>query len=103
GYQRGFATATTCAGALLAPVIPPSMLFVIFGVLAQVSIGDMFIAGIIPGLMMAFAFICVIALLGWRYNYPPGERLSRQQKLRNIVAAIPSLLVPAIMIGGILG
>ena len=103
GYSRGFATATTCAGALLAPVIPPSMLFVIFGVLAQISIGDMFIAGIVPGLMMAFAFICVIALLGYRYKYPPGERLSRQQKLRNMGAAIPSLLVPIVMIGGILG
>jgi TRAP-type transport system large permease protein len=103
GYSRGFATATTCAGALLAPVIPPSMLFVIFGVLAQISIGDMFIAGIVPGLLMAVAFICVIALLGYRYTYPPGERLSRQQKLHNIGAAIPSLLVPTVMIGGILG
>ena len=103
GYSRGFATATTCAGALLAPVIPPSMLFVIFGVLAQISIGDMFIAGIVPGLLMAVTFICVIALLGYRYKYPPGERLSRKQKLRNIGAAIPSLLVPIVMIGGILG
>ena len=103
GYSRGFATATTCAGALLAPVIPPSMLFVIFGVLAQISIGDMFIAGIVPGLLMAVTFICVIALLGYRYNYPPGERLTSQQKLRNIGAAIPSLLVPIVMIGGILG
>ncbi|WP_243724529.1 MULTISPECIES: TRAP transporter large permease [unclassified Pigmentiphaga] len=103
GFSRGFATATTCAGALMAPIIPPSMLFVIFGVLAQVSIGDMFIAGIIPGLLMGFAFIVVIALLGMRYNYPPGERLSGKQKIRNILAAIPSLLVPAVMIGGILG
>lgn len=103
GYTRGFATATTCAGALLAPVIPPSMMFVIFGVLAEISIGDMFIAGIVPGLLMAVAFICVIALLGYRYKYPPGERLSRQQKLRNIGAAIPSMLVPVVMIGGILG
>jgi TRAP-type C4-dicarboxylate transport system permease large subunit len=54
------------------------MLFVIFGVLAQISIGDMFIAGIVPGLLMAFAFVCVIALLGYRYNYPPGERLTSQ-------------------------
>ncbi|WP_439589351.1 TRAP transporter large permease [Hydrogenophaga sp.] len=103
GYSRGFATATTCAGALLAPVIPPSMMFVVFGVLAQISIGDLFIAGIVPGLLMTLAFIGVIALLGYRYNYPPGERLSRQQKLRNIGAAIPSLLVPVVMIGGILG
>lgn len=52
---------------------------------------------------MTLSFICVIALLGYRYKYPPGERLSRQQKLRNIGAAIPSLLVPIVMIGGILG
>lgn len=103
GYSRGFATATTCAGALLAPVIPPSMMFVVFGVLAQISIGDLFIAGIVPGLLMTLAFIGVIALLGYYYKYPPGERLSRQQKLRNIGAAIPSLLVPVVMIGGILG
>lgn len=103
GYERGFATATTCAGALLAPVIPPSMLFVIFGVLAQISIGDLFIAGIIPGLFMTIAFICTIALLGCKYNYPPGERLSRKQKISNTLAAIPSLLVPGVMIGGILG
>lgn len=103
GYSRAFATATTCAGGLLAPIIPPSMLFVIFGVLAQISIGDLFIAGIIPGLLMTVSFIGVIALLGWRYNYPPGVRLTRQQKLRNIAAAIPSMTVPAVMIGGILG
>ncbi len=103
GFPRGFSTATTCAGALLAPVIPPSMLFVIFGVLAQISIGDLFIAGIIPGLMMTAAFIGVVAMLGWYYNYPPGERLSRAQKLRNVIAALPSLMVPIVMIGGILG
>lgn len=103
GYSRGFATATTCAGALLAPIIPPSMLFVIFGVLAQISIGDLFIAGIIPGVLMAIGFLAVIAFLGFRYNYPPGQRLTREQKLHNIAAAIPSLTVPAVMIGGILG
>lgn len=103
GYSRGFATATTCAGALLAPIIPPSMLFVIFGVLAQVSIGDMFIAGIIPGLMLGFAFMAVIALLGMKYNYPPGVRQSNKEKIDNVIKAIPSLLVPAVMIGGILG
>ena len=48
GYDPGFAAATTAAGGLLAPVIPPSMLFVIYGVLAQLPIGNLFIAGIIP-------------------------------------------------------
>ncbi|WP_435102467.1 TRAP transporter large permease [Arhodomonas sp. AD133] len=103
GYDRGFATATTAAGALLAPVIPPSMLFVIYGVLAQISIGDLFIAGIIPGLLMAVGFMGVIALLGFVYNYPPGERLTLAEKARNVLAGLPSMLVPAVIIGGIIG
>ncbi len=103
GYDRNFATATTAAGALLAPVIPPSMLFVIFGVLAQVSIGDLFIAGILPGVLMAGGFITVIALLGFYYQYPASERLSRAEKLNNILRSLPSLSVPAVMIGSILG
>ena len=47
GYSRDFAAATTAAGGLLSPIIPPSMLFVIFGVLGQIAIGDLFIAGIV--------------------------------------------------------
>ncbi|MCL1481443.1 MULTISPECIES: TRAP transporter large permease [unclassified Marinobacter] len=103
GYDRGFATATTAAGALLAPVIPPSMLFIIFGVLAQISIGDLFLAGVVPGLMMAASFIIIIALLGLRYQYPASARLTRAQKMKNILAGMPSLSVPVVMIGGILG
>lgn len=103
GYDRGFATATTAAGALLAPVIPPSMLFIIFGVLAQISIGDLFLAGVIPGLMMAGSFIVIIALLGFWYQYPASERLSWSQKFKNILVGMPSLSVPIVMIGGIVG
>tara|TARA_A100001391_G_scaffold147541_6_gene105013 strand:- start:1173 stop:2432 length:1260 start_codon:yes stop_codon:yes gene_type:complete len=103
GYDRSFATATTAAGALLAPVIPPSMLFVIFGVLAQISIGDLFIAGIVPGLLMAVGFILVIAVLGFIHEYPRNERLTLRQALHNVVASIPSLSVPVVMIGSIVG
>jgi len=103
GYDRSFATATTAAGALLAPVIPPSMLFVIYGVLAQISIGDLFIAGIVPGLLMAAGFILVIALLGFVYQYPPSDRLTRKQMMQNVFDSLPSLSVPVVMIGSIIG
>ena len=102
GYDKGFAAATTAAGGLLAPVIPPSMMFVIFGVLAQIPIGDMFIAGIIPGLLLAAAFALVITLIGWKQQLPKGEWLPKQAAIEALVSAFPALLIPVAIIGGIL-
>jgi tripartite ATP-independent transporter DctM subunit len=102
GYSRPFAAATTAAGGLLSPIIPPSMLFVIFGVLAQIAIGDLFIAGIIPGLLLTLAFISVIALLGLVHDLPKGQWLTKREALRAVVRAVPSCSVPVIIVGGIL-
>lgn len=102
GYDRGFAAATTAAGGLLAPVIPPSMMFVIFGVLAQIPIGDMFIAGIVPGLMLALAFSLVITFVGWSQQFPKGSWLSPKEAVRAFLDALPALLIPLAIIGGIL-
>lgn len=102
GYRRDFAAATTAAGGLMAPIIPPSMLFVVFGVLAQISIGDLFIAGILPGILMGVSFIIVVAIIGAVYGLPRGKRLTGREKLHNLVSGIPSLLVPAVIVGGIL-
>ncbi|WP_298850032.1 TRAP transporter large permease [uncultured Ruegeria sp.] len=102
GYDKGFAAATTAAGGLLAPVIPPSMMFVIFGVLAQIPIGDMFIAGILPGLILACAFALVITLIGWRQQFPKGRWMTRGEAVHALVSAVPALLIPMSIIGGIL-
>ncbi len=102
GYSKGFAAATTAAGGLLAPVIPPSMMFVIFGVLAQIPIGDMFIAGIIPGLLLTIAFAFVITLIGWSQELPKGRWMSPAEAVRALIAALPAILVPLSIIGGIL-
>ena len=102
GYSKGFAAATTAAGGLLAPVIPPSMMFVIFGVLAQIPIGDMFIAGIIPGLLLAGAFALVITLIGWVQQFPKGVWMSRKDAVQALIAAVPAMLIPVSIIGGIL-
>ena len=102
GYDRAFAAATTAAGGLLSPIIPPSMLFVIYGVLAQVAIGDMFIAGIIPGLLMSFGFFVAIALLGKKYEYPVGEKKTVQQIKTSLLMGFPTLLIPVVIVGGIL-
>lgn len=61
GYDRGYAASITASAGLLGPIIPPSMVFIIYGVVAQVSIADMFMAGILPGIVL-FALILAIAL-----------------------------------------
>ncbi len=101
GYDRNFATAVTAAGGLMSPIIPPSMLFVIFGVLAQISIGDMFLAGIIPGLMMGASFLVVLAILGLYYEYPSEKKMGLRDSVQSIIAAIPSFSIPVVIIGGI--
>ncbi len=103
GYSPAFAAATTAAGGLLSPIIPPSMLFVIYGVLAQIPIGDMFLAGILPGLLLAFGFMCAIAFVGWRTGFPAGEAVKGLEARKALLRALPSAAVPAIIIGGILG
>ncbi len=102
GYDPGFAAATTAAGGLLAPVIPPSMLFVIYGVLAQLPIGDLFIAGIIPGLIMAGSFFVVIALIGLKQQFPRGTWMTRPEALRALRNSLPAFLIPLAIVGGIL-
>tara|TARA_R110000787_G_scaffold53040_6_gene124570 strand:+ start:675 stop:1934 length:1260 start_codon:yes stop_codon:yes gene_type:complete len=102
GYDKGFAAATTAAGGLLAPVIPPSMMFVIYGVLAQVPIGEMFIAGIIPGILLTVAFALVITIVGWSREFPKGSWMSRQEAGRAILQSLPAMLIPLAIIGGIL-
>lgn len=102
GYGRGFSAATTAAGGLLAPVVPPSMMFVIYGVLAQLPIGDMFIAGIVPGLLMFVAFVVVVTLIGFVHGFPKGEWMTRPDAIQALVRCIPASLIPITIIGGIL-
>ncbi|MEM0907763.1 MAG: TRAP transporter large permease [Pseudomonadota bacterium] len=101
GYRREFAAATTAAGGLLSPIIPPSMLFVIYGVLAQLPIGDMFLAGIIPGLILSAVFFLIIALVGLTQDFPAGRWLSRPDATKALIECLPAVLIPVVIVGGI--
>ncbi len=103
GYERAFAAGLTAYGGLLGPIIPPSIVFVVYAVLAQVAVRDMLIAGILPGLMLTGLFILTVAALGWRHAYPPGERLDWPARLAAARAAAPMLAIPLVIIGTILG
>lgn len=102
GYSASYAAAITSAGGLLSPIIPPSMLFVLFGVLAQVPIAEMFIAGIVPGLLMSLLFFIVIALIGLVREYPKGEWPDRAKRREYLLMGMPAGLIPIVIIGGIL-
>lgn len=70
GYDKTFAAGLTVYGGMLGPIIPPSVMFVVYSVLAQVAVGDMLIAGILPGVLLTVLFFAVIACMGVIYNYP---------------------------------
>lgn len=103
GYRRDFSTAVTAFGGLLGPIIPPSIVFVVYAVLAQLAVRDMLLAGLLPGLMLTALFLATIALLGLRYDYPRGKKLTWGEKGAALRKALPMLTIPAIIIGTILG
>ncbi|KIL37366.1 C4-dicarboxylate ABC transporter permease [Cohnella kolymensis] len=101
GYKREFAAATTASAALLGPIIPPSMLFVIYAVGSGTSVGRMFLAGIMPGLLLAGALMGLIAYLGYKHNFPRSKKESFRTRATVFVQVLPALSVPVIIIGGI--
>lgn len=74
----------------------------IYGVLAQVPIGEMFIAGIIPGILLTVAFALVITFIGWSREFPKGAWMTRQEVGRALWKSLPAMLIPFAIIGGIL-
>ena len=103
GYRRDFSTAITAFGGLLGPIIPPSIVFVVYAVLAQLAVRDMLLAGLLPGIILTGLFIGTIAVLGYWHDYPRGESISWSARLRALRDAAPMLLIPAIIIGTIMG
>ena len=101
GYRREFAAATTAAGGLLSPIIPPSMLFIIYGVLAQVSIADMFLAGLVPGLLLLLGFVLALRIQAGKRDLPRGERLNRRERLKRLREAIAPATIPLIIVATI--
>ncbi len=101
GYDPNFAAAVTLGSATLAPVIPPSIIMIIYGATANVSIGKMFLGGILPGLLMAFGMLALVAWLSARRNYPKGQPFALSRVWRSFRHAFLVLLTPVIVIGGI--
>lgn len=102
GYDKTFAAGITVYGGMLGPIIPPSVMFVVYSVLAQVAVGDMLIAGILPGILLTVLFFIVIAAMGFFYNYPRSEQRTLRQRAHTVLTASPTLLLPVVIVGSIL-
>ncbi|QIB34294.1 TRAP transporter large permease [Ancylobacter pratisalsi] len=102
GYDKTFAAGLTAYAGLLGPIIPPSIMFVMYSVLAQVPVSDMLIAGLLPGVVLTAMFCVVIALMGIFYNYPRGEATSMRERVSTVLTCAPTLLIPIVIVGSIL-
>ncbi|MEI4473859.1 TRAP transporter large permease [Frigidibacter sp. MR17.24] len=103
GYRPGYAAAITAASSTIGPVVPPSIPFVIYGSLANVSVGALFLAGILPGILMGVSMMVVIALTARSKGLPRLEhRPSLAEGTRTILNALPALIMPVFVVGGLL-
>src|SRR5690606_23795010 len=101
-YDDDFAIGITAASSTIGPIIPPSLPMVIYGVVAGASIGQLFAAGFVPGLIMAASLSLMIAWYARRRNYPRDQHFRLDVLGRSFLRAFLSLMTPIIIIGGIL-
>ncbi len=103
GYNSALSAAVTASSAIIGPIIPPSVIMVIYAVLAGVSVADLFLAGIVPGVLLALALMATVYRLSGKYTMvvlpaPPARKL-----MRSLRRALPGLLAPGFLVAGLLG
>jgi tripartite ATP-independent transporter DctM subunit len=103
GYSPDFAAALTVSGAIVAPILPPSIIMVIYAIPTKLSIGALFFAGILPGLLIIFLLALYVTIVAKRVS-PPVVHVERQGSFaRACLDALPVLLAPVIIVGGVRG
>ena len=103
GYDKDFSAAVTAASSTVGPIIPPSIPMVILGTLGELSVGALFLAGIIPGIMVGLSLLVVAYVISRKRNYPKEKVKSVRELFYGLKDALLALLMPAIIMGGILG
>lgn len=103
GYDKPFAAAVTAASSTVGPIIPPSVPMIIAGSLSGVSVGKMFLAGAIPGLLLGLAMMVTVYILALRRGYPKGQRATLKELITEGRSAFWALLMTFIILYGIIG
>ncbi len=103
GYDEEVGAALTATASCMGPIIPPSIPFIMYGVIANVSIGALFLGGVIPGLLLATFLMMYMYFLAKKRGYPQEAKASLREVLAGAWQALPALMMPVIIMGGILG
>ncbi len=103
GYSKEFAAAVTAASSVIGPIIPPSIIMIIYAYVMKVSVASLFLAGLVPGIMIGLGLIFVTMVIGKKRNYPKAERRATGSEVwAAFRKAFLPLLTPVIILGGIL-
>lgn len=101
-YQQGFSVAVTGSSSIIGPIIPPSIPLIIYGIIAQTSIGALFIGGILPGFLMAVGLLAISSYYAHQHGYERGDWWSARNILATLIRAAPALGTPVLIIGGLM-
>ena len=102
GFPSDYTAAVTASSATIGPVIPPSIPLVVYGLIAHLSIGKLFLAGATPGILMGVYLLVVSFVISRRRNYPYTKRATLRQIVSTTLSALPAVIMPGIILGGIL-
>jgi tripartite ATP-independent transporter DctM subunit len=102
-YTRGYAAAITAASATIGPIIPPSIPMVLYSVISDTSIGYLFLAGIVPGLIMGLVLMVMNTIIAHKRNFVTEPPVPLKKLPKTTIRAFPALLMPAILLYGIYG
>ncbi len=100
GYDSEFSAALTGAASTIGPIFPPSIPMVLIGGITGISIGKLFVGGVIPGIFMAGYLMVMVYYLAKKRNYPRSERVPFKELVKSFIIAVPALSAPVVIIGG---
>ncbi len=103
GMPAAFAAGLVGVSAIMGPIIPPSITMIVYGVLSGASIGQLFLAGVVPGILIAGSFLVYVSWRAKYSNFPVSEKASWSERGKSMVRTAPALMLPVIIIVGIKG
>lgn len=101
GYDKYYAGAITAASSMIGPIIPPSIIMIIYGGLTSTSVAALFVAGIVPGLLLAGVLLALNVFMAYRYDHPGGKASEIPPFFPSLLRALPALCLPAVILGSL--